>query len=269
MSQPMIEWGGSGPALVFAPANGFPPAVYRPLLQRLSAQARIVLAPPRALWPGPPPLESGPDWATMAQDVLEGLAQERLGPVVALGHSLGAAAMLGAAARQPAAFRALVLLDPALLTPAMLTRGPQVLAQLARRRRAHFASREAAFAAWREKPLFHDWPDAALWAYVEGGLTPDGAGGLRLAWPPDWEAHYFETITPEIWSWARALPPELPVLLAYGAHSETVLPETLALLRQCLPQARLAEMPGGHLFPLTAPEETATLVGEALGLPPV
>lgn len=270
MPQPMITWGGAGDVLVFAPANGFPPEAYRPLLQRLSAQARIVLAPPRALWPGPPPPDSSPGWDTLAEDLLEGISRERLGPVVAVGHSFGAVAALLAAARQPAAFRALALLDATILPPeadAVIAHWraqpqPHPLVQGALRRRAHFSSREQAFAYWRAKPLFHDWSDAALWAYVEAGLVPDEADGLRLAWPPEWEAHYFNTMPTGLWTALGQLPPGLPLLFVRGAHSDTLLPHTLELLRLRLPWAHAAEAPGGHLFPLTAPDETAALVAE-------
>ena len=259
----------SSPALLLAPANGFPPGCYEPLLAPLAPDWRILSLPPRAMWPevGPPPATPG-SWASLAGDLLAGMAQHDLNGVVALGHSMGAVALLLAALRQPRRFRALALLDPAILSEERLAllrglreRGElqlMPLAQNALERRHRFASQEAAFRYWRPKPLFADWSDAALWAYTRSMTRPAREGaGLELNWRRDWESWYYSSVELEPWSALARLPASMPTLLAQGADSETFPAASLERARSLLPAATAVSLPGcGHLFPLSHPQQT-------------
>jgi pimeloyl-ACP methyl ester carboxylesterase len=246
--------------------------VYRPAVAPLFAAHRVVSLPPRALWPdaGSPPGEPG-SWTSLADDLLSGMREHRLPPLVAIGHSFGAVAALLAAVREPARFRALVLLDPTILPPEMMDgiairqqqgdRDFRPLIEGARKRRAHFGSASEAFAYWRGKPLFADWVDAALHRYVEATLVPDPSGGFRLAWPPAWEAWYYESFYAGSWGDVARLDPKLPVLVIGGERSDTFVPEARALLPGKLPLATHRTLAGaGHLFPMAAPEETGRLI---------
>lgn len=268
---PLEVLGGrdSSPALLLAPANGFPPRCYQPLLAPLASDWRTLSLPPRAMWPdsGPPPASPG-SWASLADDLLAGMAQHDLNAVIGLGHSMGAVALLLAALREPGRFRALALLDPAILSEERLQllrglrdRGELHLMPLAQNalERAHrFASQEAAFHYWRPKPLFADWSDAALWAYTRSMTRParDGAG-LELSWRRDWEAWYYSAVELEPWRALARLPASMPTLLAQGADSETFPVHSLERARSLLPAATPVSLPAcGHLFPLSHPEQT-------------
>jgi pimeloyl-ACP methyl ester carboxylesterase len=269
MTYPLLELGGQGPVLQLAPANGFPPATYLALLGPLTTRYRVVCLPPRAMWPdaGEPPAEPG-SWSTLADELLEGMRRHDLTDVVGLGHSFGSVALLLAAVRERARFRALCLLDPTIPPPSLLEmireRGEgawgysQRLADKARQRRADFRDPDEAFAYWRDKPLFADWSDAALWQYTHTILRPAESGdGFQLSWSPAWEAHYYESLYAGTWSDIERLDPTLPVLIIGGATSDTFLPDAAELLRAKLPQARIEVVPGfGHLFPLAAPDAT-------------
>lgn len=268
----------SSPTLLLAPANGFPPRCYAPLLTPLARDWRLLALPPRATWPdsGPPPAEPG-SWSSLADDLLAGMAQHELRGVVALGHSMGAVALLLAALREPQRFRALALLDPAILTEdrLQLLRGlrdrgqmeQMPLAQGARERQHRFASREAAFAYWRPKPLFADWSDAALWAYTRSMTRPAREGaGLELGWRRDWEAWYYTSVELEPWRALARLAGQMPTLLLQGAESETFPTDSLERARALLPGATAVSLPAcGHLFPLSHPEETRPALAAWLG----
>lgn len=267
MTYPLDDFGGSGPVLLLAVANGFPPAVYAPLLAPLTDRYRVVCLPPRALWPDERPPETLRDWRMLAEDLLEGLARHHLTDVIAVGHSFGGVAALLAALAEPARFRALCLLDPTILPlPAM-----QVIAavqaagglhefplvQGALRRRRAFESVEAAHAYFKTRTLFADWPDAALRQYAEHGTRPSADGGVELVWPPEWEAYYFGSVYAGIWDDLPRLRDRLPLLVLRGEHSDVFLPEAAAQLRGLLPEAAYHEIAGhGHLFPLSAPDAT-------------
>lgn len=265
---PLLDLGGSGPPLHWAPANGFPFTTYRPLITGLQQRYRSVAVPPRALRPGagsPPPVHG--TWQELADDILGGLRRHEVGPVVAIGHSFGGVASILAALADPTRFRGLVLLDPTLLTPERAAdfradrdsgwANGYPLAIKARARKADFETAEEAFGYWRGKGLFGDWTDEALALYVEGMLVPREQGGFRLAWSPEWEAYYYESIHLDVWPAVERLPPELPVLAIAGGASDTFVPEAIDRLRHTVPWAAIETIPGaGHLFPQAAPEPT-------------
>ena len=82
MKPPLWEFGGSGPVIHIAPANGFPPATYLPLFEGLKRDHRIVCVPPRALRGEPPPAQAG-SWASVAEDLIEGWTAHDLAPLIA------------------------------------------------------------------------------------------------------------------------------------------------------------------------------------------
>ena len=284
MAYPLMDLGGTGPLVHLAPANGFPPETYTSALEPLLPTHRVVSLPPRAMWSdgGPPPEEPG-SWVTLAEDLLEGMRRHDLPPVVAVGHSFGGVVSLIAAVREPSQFRALALLDPTILPPAMMdelkeqrARGEMAFRPLvvgARKRRDRFPSTGEAFDYWREKPLFADWSDDAVSTYARAMLrASDDGNGFVLRWSAAWEAHYYESFYADTWDEVAKLNPALPVLVVGGAKSETFLPAAAALLRARIHQSTFVSLPErGHLFPQSAPAETGRILVswlEGLGLKP-
>ncbi len=267
MNPPLLELGGSGPPIHIAPANGFPLETYAPIFTSLLARFRLVCVPPRALWSGigAPPAQPG-TWESLADDLVTGWGAHRLGPVIAVGHSFGAVASLRAAIRPPAEVRALVLLDPTIFPRAVMREigaqrrsgGPArfPLVEAALKRRRHFASLDEAFRYWRAKPLFHDWSDEALRTYASGLLRRDQSrGGWTLAWPPEWEAWYYQSFPADTWGAVARLPRDLPALVIGGERSDTFTPAAAAELREAMPWATHLSLPGaGHLFPQSHPD---------------
>lgn len=275
---PIYEFGGHGPAIHghspiihMAVANGFPPQTYEPLLDPLAGSHRAVTVLPRALWPSPPPPETLTSWRQMADDILLGLRQHDLRDVIAIGHSMGGVASMLAAIAEPARFRALILLDPTFLPPPTLRlvwflritgqghRFP--IAQGARKRRARFASVDEALSYWQKKPLFSDWPAGTLRLYAESMLKPSADGGVELAWPPLWEAQFYQTIFSDWRSEVRKLRGLMPVLAIQGALTDTFTDLSLRIMRRLVPDATYARIEGHrHLFPQSAPDQTRGII---------
>lgn len=276
MPQTLYEYGGSGAVIHLAVANGFPPETYIPLMAPFTSEYRVISLPPRALWSNPPSLESTRSWRDLAEDLLAGLRNQEIERVIAVGHSFGAVASLVAATRDPARFRALIMLDPTIFLPGQLTillmmqilglqkRMPLVRSAL--NRRNHFESVDAAYDYWRKRRLFSDWSEATLRLYAESMTRPAADGsGVELTWSPAWEARYYETVLTTTWRYVRQVRGKLPILLLRGGRSDTLtLPAAIRLQRQ-LPDMTYAEVAGhGHLFPHTAPDETRRLISEWL-----
>lgn len=275
-THPLFDFGGAGPALHLAVANGFPPHTYRPLLAPLTADYRVLSLPPRALWPGvgAPPAQAG-SWRELADDLLAGLRQHNLTDVIAVGHSFGGVASLLAVLAEPRRFRALILLDPTILPPPVAdairalrqqgdgARLPLVDGALSRRSR--FADLDEAFAYWRDKALFSDWPDAALRLYAESMTRPTGSGDLTLTWSPAWEAYYYQSVYTDAWDDLPRLAGLLPTLVIGGETTTTFTAEARDRARALLPGAAHVTIGGhGHLFPHSAPAETERVIRDWL-----
>ena len=267
---PPHDFGGSGPLLHLAHANGFPPGAYRPLAEHLADRFHVVALPARPLWPGSRP-EEAPTWHPLADDLIH--AFDRLGwrGVVGVGHSMGGVTTLWAAVRRPELFRAVVLIDPVILPPGWLwlvrlarllgLRHRLPLVQGALRRRRTWPSRHVCFELYRRHPFFANWPDESLWAYVRAGTREREDGQVELVYPPEWEAHIFATTPTDVW---RAVPRlRLPALVIRGEYSDTFRPQSQARMEHLLPQARFVVIPeAGHLVPMERPEEVAAAIRE-------
>lgn len=277
MPQPLIELNdkSGAPVLHLALANGFVPQTYLPLLRPFMADYRVVCLPPRALWGAgdPPALDTtADDWQMLADDLLAGFDHYGLDGVVAVGHSFGGVASLLAALAQPERFKALILLDPTILSPQRLAwmqqaRAEGSIAQLpliqgAQRRRNAFESLEAAYERFRQKQHFAQWSDEVVRLYVEHGTVANADGTRRLAWSPAWEAYYYATGYTRIWEVVPQLAHcPVPMLVINGSDSDTFEPPSVARMKREVPNATYHTIDGhGHLFPQSAPAATATRI---------
>lgn len=273
MAGTKVELSGAvgSPLIHFAPANGFPAHTYLPLLRRLHGY-RSLCFPPRALWGDQAPPRDRRGWRQTADDLLAGFAQYDWRNIIAIGHSFGGVASMLALIDQPSRFNALIMLDPVLLPPSVMALqqaawdagkiDQQPLVRRALRRRRVFDSRAEAFARFRDKAVFADWPDEALWLYVEHGLRERDAGaGFELRWDTAWEAYYFSVVYERVWQDLPRLNGLAPTLIVRAGESHTFPRESLAPLQSLLPAADLIELAGqGHLFPLAAPAATARVI---------
>lgn len=276
MNFPLIDFGGIGPLINIAPANGIPPQAYLPMLEPLLNAYHPVALPPRALWGNQSVPETLGTWETdYARDLLDAMHAHNLTGVIGIGHSFGGIATALAALEEPARFRALILLDPTILTRQIIealklmqesgTIGEDFpLAARALKRQSQFVSHEAAYAYFRPRGIFKDWDEAALQAYIDDGLIPDG-DGVKLAWSPEWEAYYFKTGYTETWEMLPKLDGLLPALIIRGGDSDTYIGESAAKVRELLPHATHVDVPGhGHMFPQSAPARSGRIIADWL-----
>ena len=268
---PSLDFGGSGPELHFANANGYPAPAYRRLLETLTPHYHVQAMVARPLWAGSRP-EAIRSWRPLVDDLVRYLDEREARGWLGVGHSLGAVVSTAAALRRPELFRALVLIDPVFLRPAVLAvfglfqklglaGRVHPLVPAARRRRRSFDSVEAMFARYRQARVFAGLDDGALRDYAAAALRPaaSGDGALALAWTPEWEARVYETGPLNLWGTLHRL--QVPVLAIRGAQSDTFTPAGVRRLRQRLPQVEVVEVAGaGHLVALERPEVVGRLI---------
>lgn len=202
-------------------------------------------------------------WRDLADELAQALQARGLEGVVGVGHGVGGVASMLASVKVPGLFRAVVALDPVLVTGRRLLmlhtaallgmRGRIPLARSARRRRDAWGSREEVDASYRKKRLFERFDAESFQDYLTHGLVETPGGGVRLAIPAAWEARIFETIPRDVWRTLHSV--KVPTLVIRGGDTDTLTPEALERVRRTIPGVRTEELPGTtHLFPLEQPE---------------
>ncbi len=271
LTDTVFDFGGTGPLLHFANANGYPPAAYTPLLERLTPRFHVIALRSRPLQPEADPARLR-SWMQLVDDQIAFLDQVGGGPVVGVGHSLGAVVTVLTALRRPDLLRAVVAIDPVFYCPPKimafdvfralgLADRVHPLIPVARRRR-YFASADEMYARYRKAPVFNRLDDQALRLYVDAAVRPRTDGpGVELVITPEWEAQVYATGPDNLWGQIGRL--RVPLLVIRGAETDIFDLGAVKALKRRLPQAALVELPNtGHLVPLEKPAEVARLILE-------
>lgn len=266
------DWGGSGPALHFAHANGFPPGTYRKLIDELTNHRHVFSMAARPLWPDSRPRVLR-DWSPLVEDLRAELDRRGVRRVVGVGHSLGAVISLLAAAADPGLFSAVVAIDPIIFTgirslfwgtAKKLGLGGRIrLVRGALRRRVQWADRGEARATYSSKSVFSSWDPEVLDDYLDVGIVDLPEGGVRLRYPREWEARIFAAAPHDLWAQLRQV--SVPTLFVQGEHSDTFLDAARARVEKDVPGARTVVIEdSSHFVPMERPSELARVIEEFL-----
>lgn len=261
-----LDSGGSKPSLHFYHANGFPLSVYMPMLVRLTACYRVLGLGLR----GQDAQTMGnTSWYNIAQDLIHFLDSQQYGPVLGVGHSVGAVATMMAAVERPDLFSRIILIDPVILPyKAIIGRALKhllgnktkfPLAQRARARKHRWANREELYQYLQTKSLFSRFDDEYLRSYVTYGAKPSADGGIELLCPPEAEARIFENYPFDIWSWIQRL--KVPALIIRGEYSDILSERTVAqICNKAVNASSLIIKGTGHLIPMEKPDDLLTVI---------
>ena len=237
--------------LHFAAANGFPVKAYRSFLAGLAPDFPLAALENRGLWRGAGEPPAAFDWCGHRDDLIgfldflsgRGLAA---GPIVGVGHSIGATVTLLAALARPDLFSGLVLIDPATRPQAAASTAVATLVARTRARRNGWSSPQAFRDYLVTKSVYRHFAGQALDDYVASGLEEVAAGEWRLRYSVAWEAHNFAH-TPAIAAELTCV--ALPTLLIYGEYS----PMRLSPVRSDHLVTEMIVPGAGHLLPLEMP----------------
>ena len=258
------DFGGTGPAVVFAHATGFCGAMFAPLIERLGPRYRSIAVDLRGHGDSAPPPDLDFHWRGFATDILTVIDELGLDQPFAVGHSCGATAAFLAEQRRPGALRAMYCYEPAMGFQGRVDiPGPNAMSEGARRRRATFPSKVELVDYLRSKALFANFDPAVLDAYVDYGFTTGDDGTLRLKCLPEYEALTFENGATHD-GVERLGEIACPVALVYGDAPDSFPAGMAALVRAGLPRVRYHTAPGlGHLGPLVDPAFVARDIAAA------
>ena len=251
------------PRLFFFHSNGFPARTYGHFLKTLETwnpEAINIL--------GADLSSLGGTMDPMVEEVISQVAPAR-GNAIGIGHSLGGSLCILAQASQPNLFQNMILLDPPIFSPLKRSairwlRRLGILewfspSRRVRRRRNTFASRDQALEYFAAKPLFQDFPKSSLELYIEEGLSP-AQNGFQLRIPREREAEIYDSIPdrlPETIYAGRGV-------LIYSQKMEVLKHLDLQWWKKSFPGFKQIGFPGGHLFPLEAPEKLGNLIQSIL-----
>lgn len=202
------------PTLLFVHATGFHGRIWDRVIEPLQGHHSIAL---EQRGHGRSEKVKVQHWKVVGQDVAALVHTLDVKDIIGIGHSMGAHALVQAAADSDA-FARLVLLDPTIMTPE-LYQGPRLPLELeggmhpAAKRRNHFASVEEMMQRLATKSAFPLFDPQVFRDYCQHGLVPARDGGLQLACPPEIEASVYmaSRSNPDILASVAAL--DLPVLV--------------------------------------------------------
>ena len=255
--------------LLFSHANGYPPDSYRVLLTSLSENLGLPVSTHvhRPLVSNEPP-PTFLTWQTYASDLIERIEGDEQGPAWLIGHSMGAASAVLAAARRPDLFAGIVALDP-VLVPTRIWFWARVfsffkpdvvpIVKRALARPHVFESCDAAFKFYRGKRVFAEVSDTVLMDYVSAGHAAQPDGSVTLRHTGAWEACIYRSV-PRMTGSLKAV--ACPALIVAGESSDVLNAERLSWVKAINPAVEIQSLAGGHLLPLEAPEACANAAAD-------
>lgn len=269
---PHHDFGGGGPILHFAHANGFPPGCYQTLLKGLSSDFHVIAMQQRPLWEGSNP-DNFNSWEILGNDLIRFLEENNLKNIVGVGHSMGGIATVIAAAKRPELFSHVILIDPVLFinkvyllnkfTPIWLRKKMIPIAKIALKRKDNWPTKQIAFDSLRSKKIFKLIPDKLFSEFIDGSIIENDGGTASLIYSKEWEAQVYCTPT-NAWSYLAKL--KQPTLAIRASGSNLLYPPVWGKWQRIQPETHFETVENSsHLLPLERPEIIVDLVRSFLG----
>ena len=216
---------GHGPTLLMVHATGFHGRVWDQVIHHLPHHHVIAV---ELRGHGRSEAADFDDWRPFGQDLAAFAAAMDLQGAVGIGHSMGAHALVQAAACQPGRFSQLVLVDPVMLAPAdyHLPPPPPGTLHPAAGRKNQFESAQAMVERFADRPPYAVFDPQSLHDYCQHGLRPaDDGRGFQLACAPRFEGKVYPLArqNPGVYASIRAL--QIPVLVVRARpQNPSILP---------------------------------------------
>ena len=258
------DFGGTGAPLLMSHATGFHAYCYLPVADGLGDRFAVYALDYRGHGDTVRPDDWAVDWTRYGDDavaVARAVAPD--GGLIGVGHSMGGAALLMAAAREPDLFDLIIAYEPIVFPPvdSDTERGPVPLVEGARRRRATFASFDEAIDNYTSKPPMASFEPDVVRLYVAHGFWP-APEGVRLKCDPEHEARTFETGGTHS-TWDRLPDIDTPVVGVAGASDGSGPPDAAPRVADRLPNSTFIQQPEwNHFGPFVHPSAFAKLILE-------
>lgn len=261
------DWPGEGPPVFFCHGTGLHSRCWDQVIIQLGGHRALALDSRGHGRSAKPP--SPYYWRTFGEDAAAAASAIGLSGAIGVGHSMGAHALIVAAALQPQAFSALLLIDP-VIRPQAAYIGPFKGARFVAKRRNQWASPEEMFESFANRPPFATWDRQVLRDYCEYGLTPAN-GSYVLACPPAIESEIYENgALPNADVYREIASIQIPVHVVRARPvrdpSDVMLgsPTTPDLASRFAHGTDLLLSQHSHFIPMEAPARTAKLIQDLI-----
>ena len=265
------------PAVMLSHATGFHGRCFDPVVESLNTDYECTSFDFRGYGDSNLPNDWPVAWQGYCDDALAiTKSLQNKNQIIAVGHSMGATALVMAALIEPELYKALILYEPIIFPESMrnaqtASHQPSPLAEGARRRRTTFASRDEAFANYSSKPPMNVFDEKSLRAYVDFGfndvrIAETNENCVVLKCNPEHEARTYETGTShETWELLHLL--RVPTWIVAGAVAPMQPSSWSELIAKKIPNSKFIQWPdAGHFGPMQQPARLADLVREVDGL---
>ncbi len=272
-STPHIHLSGPGDDLHFFHANGFPAGVYQGILKKLSGHFNVYAMQCRATWPaiGHP---THKNWQVYADDLIEFIEQHCQHPIVAVGHSLGASSTVLAAIKRPDLFKALILIEPAMVswpmrllmkfTPMRIMKRNKLISGTLNKTE-RWQKKEDYLSYIKRFKGFNKFNDQTFLAFEKHAIEESPQGDYQLTFNNRWEAHNY-TQAPFLLNHLKKLTKlNIPTVAIAGKSNLFFGDKLWQGWKKSQPQAVfLQDKKYGHLIPLEGPQDTFELIMQGL-----
>ncbi|WP_191600023.1 alpha/beta fold hydrolase [Marinomonas algicola] len=265
----------SKPSAHFYGGNGFPAGVYEPLLTKLSTKLNLTSLAMRGYWfdqPNNKVLTREKD----ADMLIEFLIQTQSKPIIGIGHSQGASAMMLAAVRRPDLFSALFIIEPVTFTriqasvyklikwiPRYFILNQEPFKSTLKKQ-SDWESTENYYQFLRQHRAYKRITDEHLRTFAKHSLVPKSISneeGYTMLFPPKQElANYFSApyITGALKRFNKI---NMPYTILLGKPSLFISDKVRSSWQGIVPTEQLTLFPNhGHLLPIETPEECANII---------
>jgi len=259
------EFGGAGRPLLLSHATGFHGYCYLPIADELSDRHTSYALDYRGFGDTARPDDWRVDWTRFGDDAeaaATALAPE--GGLIGFGHSMGGAALLMAAHRNPGLFEQIVAFEP-IVFPRLADdeRRSSPLADGARKRRESFPSFEEAIESYGSKPPMSAFDPDVLRLYVAHGFRA-APEGVRLKCAPEHEARTYEgSHSSHLWDQLPEVETPVTVIGSGDGDAPAIIAPMVA--EQLQDSTFIQRTDLNHFGPFVDPTSVAGMITDAIG----
>lgn len=188
-------------------------------------------------------------------------------PIIGVGHSFGGVLTALMQAQHPHLFAEIVLLDPVLFPPHLLTTMKMLdwlgwyhknpMAKKAKARRSVWDNKQQCREYLHERGMFKGWAPAALDAYIDHAVLHN-ENGSTLKCQSSREAEIFGSFPRRLWPLLKRA--EGAKLLIFGSETYPFVSKSARYWQRHRSDLRCLEVPGGHCFMQQQPAATVELL---------
>jgi len=254
----------------FAHANGFPTGSYQTLFNYLPDKIQVIALDKYGHDPKRP---INHNWQAQVEELITYVEGQQVDgkKVICLGHSFGGVISFIACCQRPDLFKGLIMLDPPVLSgagalAARLLKKTRWIDKLspagrAKNRRSQWPLGSDIGSAFAKRKLFRGFDSRCLGDYITYGVC-ERNDQLELVFDAQVEANIFRNIPSNLSRYKNKL--TIPATLIYGDSTDVFPHHIFRRFIKLNKQIKLQTIPGGHMFPLESPEQTAKLIAKII-----